>query len=213
MNVIGAIVAGLVGTVAMSMVIAMAPSMGMPKMDIVGMLGSMFSKEGNTALGWVLHLMMGIVFAIIYAAVWAAGIGSATCSIQSLGAAGAKLATACRLSSGSSTRSIHRQVPVSWPMSRAALSQVASRSNGTTRSCTPPTPSNRVMAVTSRTGSYRVPAVVPGASARSRRLRRASRTPGRVVALEAQPAGAGLLTGVLGRRRATRRRRGLGGAG
>ncbi len=78
MNIIGAIVAGLVGTVAMSMVIAMAPSMGMPKMDIVGMLGSMFSKEGNTALGWVLHLMMGIVFAIIYAAVWAAGIGSAT---------------------------------------------------------------------------------------------------------------------------------------
>ncbi len=78
MNVIGAIVAGLVGTVAMSMAIAMAPSMGMPKMDIVGMLGSMFSKEGNTALGWVLHLMMGIVFAIIYAAVWTAGIGSAT---------------------------------------------------------------------------------------------------------------------------------------
>lgn len=34
MNVFGAIVAGLVGTVAISMVMAMAPKMGMPKMDI-----------------------------------------------------------------------------------------------------------------------------------------------------------------------------------
>ena len=78
MNVIGAIVAGLAGTIVMSMVIMMAPSMGMPKMDIVRMLGSMFSKEGNTGLGWVMHLMMGVIFAIIYAALWAAGVGSAT---------------------------------------------------------------------------------------------------------------------------------------
>lgn len=78
MNVIGAIVAGLAGTVVMSMLMAMAPAMGMPKMDIVGMLGSMFSKDGNPTLGWMMHLMMGIVFGIVYALLWSQGVGSAT---------------------------------------------------------------------------------------------------------------------------------------
>jgi hypothetical protein len=78
MNIIGAIVAGLAGTVVISMLMAMAPRMGMPKMAIWEMLGTMFSKEGNLALGWIMHFMMGVVFAIIYAALWAVGIGSAT---------------------------------------------------------------------------------------------------------------------------------------
>ncbi len=78
MNIIGAIVAGLVGTVVISMIMAMAPKMGMPKMAIWEMLGTMFSKEGNVGLGWVVHFMMGVIFAVIYAALWAAGIGSAT---------------------------------------------------------------------------------------------------------------------------------------
>jgi len=78
MNIIGAIVAGLAGTVVISMLMAMAPKMGMPKMAIWEMLGTMFSKEGNVGLGWVMHFMMGVIFAIIYAALWVAGIGSAT---------------------------------------------------------------------------------------------------------------------------------------
>ena len=78
MNIVGAIVAGLVGTIVMSMLLLMAPKMGMPKMDIVGMLGAMFSKESNTALGWVMHLMNGVIFAVVYVALWSAGIGSAT---------------------------------------------------------------------------------------------------------------------------------------
>ncbi len=78
MNIIGAIVAGVVGTVVISMIMAMAPMMGMPKMAIWEMLRSMFNKEGNLALGWIIHFMMGVIFAIIYAALWAAGIGSAT---------------------------------------------------------------------------------------------------------------------------------------
>ena len=77
MNIIGAIVAGLAGTIVMSMILAMAPRMGMPKMDIVGMLGSMFNKDGNTRLGWGMHLMNGVIFAIIYAALWGFGVGSA----------------------------------------------------------------------------------------------------------------------------------------
>jgi hypothetical protein len=78
MNVIGAVIAGLVGTLAMSLVMAMAPSMGLPKMDIVGMLGSMLQRDGNRPLGWGINLMMGIVFALIYAILWSTGIGSAT---------------------------------------------------------------------------------------------------------------------------------------
>ncbi len=76
MNVVGAIVAGLVGTAIISMVMAMAPKMGMPKMAIWEMLGSMFSSEGNVAMGWAMHFMAGAVFAIVYAALWTAGIGS-----------------------------------------------------------------------------------------------------------------------------------------
>jgi len=76
MNIFGAIVAGVVGTIVITMVMGMAPKMGMPKMDIVGMLGSMFSPEGNRTLGMGMHLMMGVVFAIIYALLWNAGIGS-----------------------------------------------------------------------------------------------------------------------------------------
>jgi hypothetical protein len=78
MNIVGAIVAGLAGTVVMSMIMAMAPQMGMPKMAIWEVLGSMFNKEGNNTLGWVMHFMMGVIFALIYAVLWAVGIGSAT---------------------------------------------------------------------------------------------------------------------------------------
>ena len=78
MNIVGAIVAGVVGTAVFSMVIAMAPRMGMPRMAIWEMLGSMFDKDGNNALGWAAHFMMGVIFAIIYAALWSAGVGSAS---------------------------------------------------------------------------------------------------------------------------------------
>ena len=78
MNIIGAVVAGLAGTIVISMLMAMGPVMGMPKMAIWEMLGTMFSKGGNVGLGWIMHFMMGVIFAIIYAALWAAGIGSAT---------------------------------------------------------------------------------------------------------------------------------------
>jgi uncharacterized membrane protein YeaQ/YmgE (transglycosylase-associated protein family) len=77
MNILGAIVAGLVGTAVMSMVLALAPRMGMPKMDIVGMLSTMFGKE-NRPLGWMMHAMMGIVFALIYSFLWSKGVLSPT---------------------------------------------------------------------------------------------------------------------------------------
>ena len=78
MNILGAVIAGVVGTAVISMLMAMGPKMGMPKMAIWEMLGSMFNKDGNNGLGWIIHFMMGVIFAIIYAALWTAGIGSAS---------------------------------------------------------------------------------------------------------------------------------------
>ncbi|MFH2039372.1 MAG: hypothetical protein ABIJ65_08055 [Chloroflexota bacterium] len=78
MNVLSAIVAGLVATLVMSIVLALAPKMGFPKMDIVGMLSTMFSKKSVPVLGWMMHLMMGVFFALIYAFLWSKGIGATT---------------------------------------------------------------------------------------------------------------------------------------
>ncbi|MBI3167828.1 MAG: hypothetical protein HYZ22_05080 [Chloroflexi bacterium] len=78
MNILSAVIAGVVASLVFSMVLAMAPKMGMPKMDIVSLLGSMFSAKSNLVLGWMMHLMMGVVFALIYAFLWSAGIGGAT---------------------------------------------------------------------------------------------------------------------------------------
>lgn len=59
------IVAGIIGTLVMTMVMVMAPKMGMPEMDIVGLLTSKVGK-GNKSIGWMVHLVMGIVFVYIY---------------------------------------------------------------------------------------------------------------------------------------------------
>jgi hypothetical protein len=75
MNFLAAIIAGLAGTVVMSIIMALAPRMGMPEMDIVGMLSSMFGVPPNRMLGWIMHLMMGVVFAILYALLWNLSIG------------------------------------------------------------------------------------------------------------------------------------------
>jgi hypothetical protein len=81
MSIIGAIVAGLAGTIVMSIALAGAPQMGMPKIDFVGMLGAMFSPQANRVLGWIMHLLIGVIFGLIYAAIWSLGIGSADVTI------------------------------------------------------------------------------------------------------------------------------------
>lgn len=78
MNILNAVIAGVVASIVFSFILAMAPKMGIPKMDIVDLLGSMFSAKTNQALGWTMHLMMGIVFALIYALLWSSGISAAT---------------------------------------------------------------------------------------------------------------------------------------
>jgi len=69
MNVGRSIVAGAAGTAVMTMLMLAAPMMGMPAMPIGQMLGS-FLKIG-TALGWVMHGVIGLVLAAVYSAVFA----------------------------------------------------------------------------------------------------------------------------------------------
>jgi uncharacterized membrane protein YagU involved in acid resistance len=61
-----AIKAGLIAWVVFTLVLYMAPLMGVPKMDVPAMLGGMFGLN-SLALGWVMHLMIGVVLALIYA--------------------------------------------------------------------------------------------------------------------------------------------------
>jgi hypothetical protein len=74
MNVLGAIVAGVVGTLMLSLALRVAPQMGLPPMDFLGLLGTLFSRTPNRIVGWVLHLLIGILFGLLYAAVWATGL-------------------------------------------------------------------------------------------------------------------------------------------
>ncbi|MGB7115875.1 MAG: hypothetical protein WBD56_07000 [Anaerolineales bacterium] len=69
MNYVAVIIAGFAGTIAMTILMYLAPLMGMPKVDIIAMLGTMFTsnKTVSTIIGVMAHLMMGVVFAFIYA--------------------------------------------------------------------------------------------------------------------------------------------------
>lgn len=75
LNLGRAVLAGLVGTVVMTMLMLLAPRMGMPPMNIGAMLGSVMG--GNVVLGWMGHFMIGTVLAVSYAAVFAARIPGA----------------------------------------------------------------------------------------------------------------------------------------
>ena len=63
-----AIVAGLIGTALMTMIgLWVAPMMGIPRMNPAEMLAQ--PMGGSIVLGWMGHLMIGVMLAIIYAAV------------------------------------------------------------------------------------------------------------------------------------------------
>lgn len=73
-NIRRAIAGGIAGTLLMTIMTMLAPMMGMPKMDIAAMLGSMLGgsppQVGSSAwlVGFGMHLMIGIVvLAIGYA--------------------------------------------------------------------------------------------------------------------------------------------------
>ena len=80
MDIGAAILAGLIGTAVMTGLMMVAPMMGMPRMNITAMLGTMFMEPGTTAgvVGTIIHFMMGVIFGIIYAILWDIGVGSVT---------------------------------------------------------------------------------------------------------------------------------------
>lgn len=58
------ILGGIVATLAMTMLMLIAPMMGMPKMNTGEMLGGMMG--GSVVLGWMMHFVIGIIFAYAY---------------------------------------------------------------------------------------------------------------------------------------------------
>lgn len=67
-NFLNVVISGVAATIAMTALMFMAPMMGMPKMNIAKMLGSMMGN--NEMLGWIAHFMIGIILAFIYAVVF-----------------------------------------------------------------------------------------------------------------------------------------------
>lgn len=59
-----AVIAGIVATAIMTVVGVMAPYMGLPKMNPAEMLSGMLGV--SLALGWIMHFMVGIIFASAY---------------------------------------------------------------------------------------------------------------------------------------------------
>jgi uncharacterized membrane protein YagU involved in acid resistance len=64
-NFTKALLAGVAGTVALTMLTYIAPMMGMPEMDIPQMLSGFMGVPAIA--GWLAHFMVGTVFAVLYA--------------------------------------------------------------------------------------------------------------------------------------------------
>ena len=68
----GAIVGGLVGTLALTTLLRAASELGLTRMDIPFLLGTAFTSDRVTAkaIGYALHFGFGLVFALVYYAVF-----------------------------------------------------------------------------------------------------------------------------------------------
>ena len=75
-----AIIAGSTGRMAMLLIIYGGPFLRLPRMDVVGMLGAFAApnKQDAATMGGAIHFMLGVVFALLYAALWSIGIGRPT---------------------------------------------------------------------------------------------------------------------------------------
>lgn len=58
------VLAGIIGTAIMTVVMMIAPMMGMPKMSPPAMLANMMGMP--VFVGWIMHFMIGIIFAFAY---------------------------------------------------------------------------------------------------------------------------------------------------
>ena len=68
-NIQKVVIAGVAGTVAMTVIMLIGPMMGMPKMDMGEMLGTMNPMVSMPYfMGWVMHFIIGTILTYIYAA-------------------------------------------------------------------------------------------------------------------------------------------------
>ncbi|MEX2217364.1 MAG: hypothetical protein WD749_01275 [Phycisphaerales bacterium] len=76
----GLIVAGLAGIMAIMAVLYGAPAVGLPRVDVIGLAGTLFTDEPMPALitGSLLWVSVGMLWAVVYVGLWARGIGRAT---------------------------------------------------------------------------------------------------------------------------------------
>ena len=58
------ILGGIVGTMIMTIVMMIAPMMGMPKMSPPAMLAGMMNMP--LGMGWIIHFIIGVMFAFAY---------------------------------------------------------------------------------------------------------------------------------------------------
>jgi len=68
MSVWGALVGGFLGTVVLTTTLRAASEFGLTRMDIPFLLGTAFSEDRRRAkaIGYVLHFLAGLVFALMY---------------------------------------------------------------------------------------------------------------------------------------------------
>lgn len=58
------LIAGILGTLLMTLVMILLPSLGFPELNPTKMLGTMFGI--SAMFSWVVHFLIGIVFALFY---------------------------------------------------------------------------------------------------------------------------------------------------
>ncbi len=78
MDVGAAMISGIVGVAATTIIHSMLPVIGLPRVNLAGVLGTWFLEPGGKAavLGLALHFTFGALFGVLYGWLWAQGIGS-----------------------------------------------------------------------------------------------------------------------------------------
>lgn len=73
-----AVMSGMVGVAATTIIHNMLPIIGLPRVNLAGVLGTWLLDPGGRAaiLGVTLHFTFGALFAVLYSWLWSIGIGS-----------------------------------------------------------------------------------------------------------------------------------------
>jgi hypothetical protein len=72
MSLAGALAGGFVGTVVLTTGLRLAQELGLTRMDIPLLLGTIFSQDRSRAnlIGYALHFLNGLIFSLLYAGVF-----------------------------------------------------------------------------------------------------------------------------------------------